>query len=58
MENDQDLSGKSRAKNLFTPSGTDANKDINHDNPWKIIIADDEIEVHNDRLADKTAQLL
>lgn len=47
MGNDQDLSGKSRAKNLFAPSETGTKKEINHNNPWKVIIADDEIEVHN-----------
>ncbi len=43
----QDSNGVSSTKSLFKKSAAGAANDLKPKKPWKIIIADDEVEVHN-----------
>lgn len=47
MEKFQDSNGTQRLKNIFKPASADKKADVLPKKPWKIIIADDEAEVHN-----------
>jgi len=47
MGKTQDSNKMSRPKNLFKTGVAKEEKNIRHKTPWKIIIADDEAEVHN-----------
>ncbi|MCD6584950.1 MAG: DUF3369 domain-containing protein [Desulfobacteraceae bacterium] len=47
MGNAHDSNGVSSTKSLFEKGATDKPDDLMQKKPWKIIIADDEVEVHN-----------
>ena len=47
MANVSDSNGGSNIKSFFKKNTADKTNNLNRKNPWKIIIADDEAEVHN-----------